>query len=208
MAAGGPAAGHIAQHEGHHRAPVAGQDPVDRPGKGDGLRPPAHGLGEAQPQDKPRQELRQALGGGPAGGALLDRQVDAPGGVHFDEVGDRHALGPGEPRGRGRDIARGVHGHGLGRTDDFLGDFGLGLGHLPGHQRQAPGGAPGEDLPHPDAFGLQQLAERGNHFLQNRREKTGRDLFSADFQQQFFRHGDPRLEAVSFQLAAVSLGFI
>ena len=26
------------------------------------------------------------------------------------------------------------------------------VGHLPGHQGQAPGGAPGEDLPHPDAF--------------------------------------------------------
>ena len=143
---------------------------------------PAHGLGKAQAQDKRRQQLRQALGGGPAGGALLYRQVNAPGRVHFDEVRDRHALGPGEPRGRGRGLTRGVYGHGLGRTDDLLGDLGLGVGYLSGHQRQAPGSAPGEDFPHADALGIQHLAERSGHLFQNRRQKTGRDLFSANLQ--------------------------
>ena len=120
VAPGGPAAGHIAHLEGHHRAPVAGQDPVDRPGKGDGFGPPAHGLGEAQPQDKRRQEFRQALGGGPPGGALLYRQVDAPGRVHFDEVRDRHALGLGKTQGRGRGLARRVKGHGLGGASSWV----------------------------------------------------------------------------------------
>ncbi len=178
---------------------------MDGPGKGDGFGPPPHGLGEAQPQDKPRQEFRQALGGGPPGGAHLDRQVNPPGGVDFDEVRNRHPLGPGEPGGCRGGLARGVKGHGLGRTDDFLGDFGLGLGHLPGHQCQAPGGAPGQDLSHPDAFAFQHLPERDGHLLQYRRQKTGRDLFSANLQQQFFRHGGPRREAVSFQLSACSL---
>ncbi len=82
------------------------------------------------------------------------------------------------------------------------------VGHLPGHQRQAPGGAPGEDLPHPDAFGVQHLSERDGHLLQYRRQKTGRDLFSANLQQQLASHGGPRLEAVSYQLSAVSFFFI
>jgi len=174
--------------DGDNLATVKGQEPMNRPGETELQIGPAHGLFEGDGHDEFGEQAGQHGGDIAAGDPFPGAEVLALiRGDDFD-FSQVDALSPGETHRRLGRISSLVEGGLAGRADLFDYLIFLSNRHIGDMEQEAPRRRHGGDRSEFNPFPVQCLADQLVHVGHGPGQKGGRNLFRADFKQQFFSH--------------------
>jgi hypothetical protein len=176
---------------------VQGKDPVDRPYETDFQIGPAHRLAEGDVGDESRHDRGEEPFGRLAGDLFPGAEI-LPllrccrfQRVHID------TLSPGEPQGGRGGIPVFIEG-GFSCGSEFFDHLViLPFGDVVDRQEETAGRPHSPDLPAADPVCRQFPPDDLLHITERLRQKGGRNLLGADFEQQFVAHHFPLLAAIS-----------
>ena len=188
MAAGGAAAGDVAETEGDDGAAEESDDPVHRAGETDVEILPAHRFFEGDGGDQAREDFPQQHRRRAAGLLFVDADVGALLRLHQLQRLDSDPLAAGKAFGGLGRLAVGAKGDRLGRPHGPARQIGLMLVDPGHHQDQTARRRQGADVAVPDAGAIELLADDGFHIQHRLGEKSGGDLLGTDFEKEFLDH--------------------